>query len=165
MAARKRQEVILISSDSESDDDDGRKQLEFFAAAAQYRIGIRMQVAKKLPFLVRNLRRSFLLTCREKGIPVKPVTTPEKPIQYTYRYRLRNHSDMLGGSSVWSEYEEDVTTWRCPVCNLLGVLNTEEMLRYHLVHDHSELDMKWTKNVSASLFLFFKLANGDTPSQ
>jgi hypothetical protein len=152
-AARKRREIIVISSGSESEDTDDidEKQLAFLSAAAPYRIGIRLQVHKKLPFLARNLRRSFMYTCHARGVPVYPASNSPIPIQLTYRYPVEPRIDMLGNRPAtdgWAEYQETLGQWRCPLCDLLGVLNTKEMLQFHLTNDHPEVSATWTKEVS-----------------
>ncbi|EKM56487.1 uncharacterized protein PHACADRAFT_253645 [Phanerochaete carnosa HHB-10118-sp] len=141
--AKRMQEIVIISSDSEEEDPQ-EDQAGFLAAAASFRVGIRLQVHKRVPFLLQNLRKSFTRTCELRGVPTLPPKQPEKAIKYTYRFRIPQ--DLFPGqvpTPRWSEYRELVTEWRCPFCDLLGRLNTEQMLRYHLAQGHADVQMTW----------------------
>lgn len=144
----RKREVIVISSDSEEEDPQG-DQAGFIAVSASYRVGIRLQIHKRIPFLVRNLRKSFVRTCKLRNVPVHPPKQPENPVKYTYRFRAPQ--DLFPGqvaTESWSEYHELVMEWQCPFCNLLGRLNTEEMLCYHFARDHAEVQMTRAIEVS-----------------
>lgn len=138
-AARKTQ-IIVISSDSEPEIDDPA--IAFHAFALHIKLPIRLQRRGCLPFLRRNLRHSFLLTCRNLGMAVQSTGKPEQPIEYVYRYKPIGPENIISGPSgadTWSEYRELISEWRCPFCDLLGALPTETMLRFHLTRDHKDV--------------------------
>lgn len=119
-----------------------------------YRIGIRLQHRKRVPFLMRNLRQSFLEICRRRGVPTQPVSQPQQPMQIVYRYSPDRWADMLGGrytSDGKGEHREFVSQWKCPLCDMLGTLNTGHMLQFHLHHDHPEVNAEWRDEVRKSI--------------
>ncbi|EKM49415.1 uncharacterized protein PHACADRAFT_201677 [Phanerochaete carnosa HHB-10118-sp] len=152
--AKRIQEIVVTSSDSEEEDPQG-DQAGFLAAAASFRVGIRLQIHKRVPFLLWNLRKSFIRTCELRGVPTLPPKQPEKAIKYTYRFRVLQ--DLFPGqvpTPRWSEYRELVTEWRCPFCDLLGHLNTEQMLCYHLAQNHADVQMTWRTEGDTGHYMF-----------
>ncbi|KIP11900.1 hypothetical protein PHLGIDRAFT_114212 [Phlebiopsis gigantea 11061_1 CR5-6] len=144
-AARKTH-VIVISSDSEEEQD--KAEAEFLAVASHIRLPIRLHVHKHLPFLRRNLRRSFMQTCSALGVASRAPGKPQYPIEYVYRYKLSDFTSVTYNylnAPTWTEYRELVTEWRCAFCDLLGELSSQEMLSLHLRRDHSDVaSTEWT---------------------
>ncbi|KAF9486280.1 hypothetical protein BDN70DRAFT_870376 [Pholiota conissans] len=93
----------------------------------------RMQQTKQLPFLVRNLRRGFLKRCRKLQVP---IFTDGRKVSLDLVY------DYIAGVS----YQTQINAWCCPLCDLLGVVKTQEMLECHLRWDHKEVFCEWQKN-------------------
>ncbi len=94
---------------------------------------LRMHATRRLPFLLRDLRRRFYARCEQLGVPVyTDKRTPRLKILYT------------GAGAEDSEYVARVDgSWVCPLCNLLGALRTREMLDCHLRWDHAEVFCEW----------------------
>jgi len=92
---------------------------------------IRMQQTSQLPFLLRNLRHGFLSRCRRLQVP---VFSDGRGVS------LSVHYDTIDGAA----YQVDgVSAWMCPLCDLLGVLKTRDMLDCHLHWDHPEVYFEW----------------------
>jgi hypothetical protein len=96
---------------------------------------MRMQKAKQLPFLLRNLRRGFISRCRSLNIPTQP--TPEAisvTVRYEYSSAAREHA-----------FETQMKHWLCPCCELHGAFQTREMLASHLDWDHGGILSQWNE--------------------
>ncbi|KDR68380.1 hypothetical protein GALMADRAFT_161032 [Galerina marginata CBS 339.88] len=91
---------------------------------------IRMQKTSCLPFLLRNLRKGFLKRCSRLLVPIYPI---DQEIE------LHVHYESAGGAV----YQTEVSDWQCPLCDLLGILPTREMLDCHLRWDHPEVYCEW----------------------
>lgn len=145
-AARKTNavEFIVISSDSEEDAEDDAP-ADLLAVATPYRIAMRLQSRRRMPFLSRSLRRSFAITCQVKGVNTHTADGPRKSLRITYRYRLSNDNPE------WLEYQETVSEWSCPLCGFFGIFNTAEMLQYHITLEHTEAKASWSENVCCVL--------------
>ncbi|KAJ3526161.1 hypothetical protein NM688_g8293 [Phlebia brevispora] len=151
-AARKIEvEAIYVSSDSEEpppsdSDEDHDALLKAFEALT---IPTLLHVDKRLPFLRRNLRTGFLNRCEEEGIRTLPKDEPAQPLRVIYRFRpdADDESDTSESSTDEDDWEEDVgetRKWECPVCDIFGVMNTREMLVFHLEgHHREEIDTSW----------------------
>ena len=94
---------------------------------------LRMHATRRLPFLVRDLRRRFYARCEQLGVPVyTDKRTPRLKVLYT------------GAGAEDAEYVARVDgSWVCPLCDLLGALRTHEMLDCHLRWDHAEVFCEW----------------------
>lgn len=140
-ASRRKREIIIISSDSESSDSPEEEDISgLLAALGEATLPARLHLEGVLPFLVRNVRQRFPAYCRSIGIKTQPVTTPTTPFRVKYRYRLHPDDD-------WNERLGSSSQWRCPLCDIPGLLATREMLAYHVNHDHSEVRSTWTDKV------------------
>lgn len=96
----------------------------------------RMQETQQLPFRLRNLRKGFLLRCKNLGIPTDPKENRRDVI-----VRLRYDIPGVAGA-----YETAMIGWRCPICSLHGCFPSRKVLRYHLEWDHSDnVEAGWTK--------------------
>ena len=152
-AARKKH-VIVISSDSDEEDN---AEAGFLAVASHIRLPILLHMQKHLPFLRRNLRRSFTQTCKALGANLRTSGKPQKPVEYVYRYKLADFTNYTYNSlstPTWTEYRELVTEWRCAFCDLMGELNSRDVLMLHLQRDHSDaVSIEWTDTVSITLWI------------
>jgi hypothetical protein len=93
---------------------------------------IRMQKTKQLPFLLRNLRHGFLKRCTKLQVP---VFTDGRKVSLELVY------EHVAGV----RYETRIEAWCCPLCDLLGMVKTQEMLECHLRWDHAEVFCEWQK--------------------
>ena len=118
-------------------------------------------VAKKrrLPFLRRIVRTSFLRRCQIIGLAVNTISSQMQPLTILYKTPI-DVSD--------NEWDNEVTEYAvhkvkltldqlvCPLCDILGRLITKEMLEAHLEWDHPEVETSWRKRkngVSRSLHI------------
>lgn len=110
---------------------------------------IKLQRAKRLPFLRKPLRIGFLKLCRELKVP---------SYSSGRRVSLSIHYMYTDGAL----YQTRVNSWQCPLCSLMGVMPTRQMLEYHLKWDHPEFFYEWRKlletQVRESLFLRRRLS-------
>ncbi|KAK2465590.1 hypothetical protein APHAL10511_002482 [Amanita phalloides] len=90
------------------------------------------QESKQLPFLLRNLRKSFDALCHQLGIPSTPL--PEDG-QGTVLVRYEH---LANASFEWS-----FPKWFCPLCDLFGRFATKEMLKIHLGLAHKNTFFDW----------------------
>jgi hypothetical protein len=96
---------------------------------------VRMQKAKHLPFLLRNLRRGFTSRCRSLSIPTQRTSEGVSVIvRYEYSFGVGEHA-----------FETRMEHWICPCCELHGTFQTREMLASHLDWDHDEIHSQWNE--------------------
>lgn len=95
---------------------------------------VRMQKARQLPFLRRNLRCGFERRCLSLGVPTTSDTTARPPSICVRYEHVANLS-----------YETWISAWLCPLCDLHGEMKTREMLSSHLQWDHNEAYVEWEK--------------------
>jgi hypothetical protein len=107
---------------------------------------LHMQKARRLPFLLRELRRGFERRCQLVGVP----TAEERgPISASVVYKLRVNDDGvefggLGPTKVADLiHKARMAAWHCPLCELHGEFKTRQMLQKHLTWDHDEVDTMW----------------------
>jgi hypothetical protein len=113
---------------------------------------VRMQKAKQLPFLLRNLRRGFISRCRSINIPTQYTS---EGISVTVRYE---HSSAAGEHA----FETRMEHWVCPLCELHGAFQTREMLASHLDWDHDEIFSQWNDVDDTPVSIFqFLLSDSD----
>ncbi|KAF8970426.1 hypothetical protein BDZ97DRAFT_1791330 [Flammula alnicola] len=105
---------------------------------------VRMQGTSQLPFLLRNLREGFLKRCRKMQVP---IFTDGRAVTLSVRY------EYVAGAM----YQTKVSSWRCPLCNFLGTLKTQEMLDCHLKWDHAEVYREWHKTDETDQIEFWEL--------
>ncbi len=144
--------VIYISSDSEdsdpeeppeSEDDDVSELLDAFEPLS---ISARLRSHRSLPFLVRNLRKSFLSHCQAKGISTGPKTAPTRRLRMVYKYFVGD-DEVNTTEEDWVEHSGSSIEWICAFCDLHGAFNTRELLEYHLSNDHKEVETTWENKV------------------
>ncbi|KAJ3725964.1 hypothetical protein C8R42DRAFT_718219 [Lentinula raphanica] len=99
---------------------------------------------RNLPFLRRNLRIAF------KGSFMQTTTLIQAPHEVILRVLLRATSDQ-------SRWSFSLNTWSCPLCNLLGELESREMLETHLHWHHSEVNVFWLKENDSEWRLILSL--------
>ena len=160
LAARKH-EVIEISSDeeppsSESDDEyhDVRAAFQSIAILTHLLRHKHMSRPSALPFLVRNLRKGFLSACERDGVRTHPRSVPRRPVRVILRNPASASQDHYASDDHDVEEHDGghLNVWQCPLCDLLGELNSREMLLYHMEHDHDEVITKWLEQVSIVIY-------------
>lgn len=105
---------------------------------------VHLQEARRVPFLLRNLRKGFLHRCKSLGISmVKDVGN----ISLSVRYQ---HVDNI-------HHEVLLRRWRCPICSLHGKFANQGVLAKHLAWDHAELFVEWEKHKTTSVSTPFYL--------
>ena len=109
---------------------------------------LQMQMARRLPFLVRNLRKGFEGRCRLVGVPVRPVDDSRVSVHVIYRCKVSQG----GRTSRTRKHQARMDVWRCPLCELHGAFKTREMLVKHLEWDHAEVACSWKQTEEVSLF-------------
>lgn len=95
------------------------------------------QQTKQLPFLLRNLRKSFRVLCRTLGIPSTRLPEDEQGSTLVRYEHLANVS-----------FESSLPKWFCPLCDLFGQFETREMLRIHLALDHKNVFFEWIQSAA-----------------
>ena len=95
---------------------------------------VRMQKARQLPFLRKNLRCGFERRCLSLGVPTTSDKTARPP---SICVRYEHVVDL--------SYETWISAWLCPLCELHGEMKTREMLSSHLQWDHPEAYVEWEK--------------------
>ena len=90
------------------------------------------QETKQLPFLLRNLRKSFKSLCRDLDIPCIPLPD-DNAEDVLIRF------EHLEGAS----FERTLPKWFCPLCDLFGKFDTREMLKIHLELAHKNIFFDW----------------------
>jgi hypothetical protein len=96
----------------------------------------RLHKTKRLPFLLRNLRRGFLQRCKTLGIPV------ERETQDNVAFHM--HYEHTGVNDVG--YEITLHQWDCPLCSLHPSFPNQAILKKHLAWDHGEFLFKWRRS-------------------
>jgi hypothetical protein len=103
---------------------------------------------RRLPFLPRIVRTSFLRRCKMTGVAVDPVSSQGQLLTILYKFPLDVSDD---------EWDNEVTEYLvhevklamdqlvCPLCDILGYFVTKEMLEAHLEWDHLEAEASWRK--------------------
>jgi len=105
-------------------------------------------VAKKrrLLFLRRNVRTSFLRRCKLMNLAVDPVSSQTHSLTILYKMPIDVSEN---------EWDDEVTEYAvhkvkltldqlvCPLCDILGRLITREMLEAHLKWDHRDVETSW----------------------
>ena len=161
LAARKIETIVISSDDEEppsSDSDSDEAYSDLIEAFAPLTILTHLHRRRhgsnprSLPFLTRNLRVGFLAACEKDNVPISPLSTPKHPVRVILRYNLQDtDSDTSEYSDAEDEWREHhggtLTSWICPLCDLHGAMNTREMVDYHLLHDHDEVDAVWSEIV------------------
>ncbi|KAF5318424.1 hypothetical protein D9619_010926 [Psilocybe cf. subviscida] len=102
------------------------------AAEAVLQPTLRLQRARRLPFLLKPLRVGFLQRCRERRVP---SYSSGRRVFFSVHYMYTDGA----------LYVTKVDSWRCPLCSLMGVMPTRQMLECHLKWDHPELFYEWRK--------------------
>ena len=90
----------------------------------------------RLPFLLRNIRASFRVWCRDLDIQsqsvadIRTIAYPNIPLTYEY----------ISASGDLYTYETTHPPRQCPLCSLFGAFSSWECLRKHVRWDHSEIE-------------------------
>ncbi|KAG1795333.1 uncharacterized protein HD556DRAFT_1442179 [Suillus plorans] len=101
---------------------------------------IRLAKLRRLPFMLRNLRKGFLSRCKSLGIDPSPSIPPSKPVTVIYKCLAQIAEDR---SLKRQETRTTMTDWKCPLCELHGVFPTQEILHAHLQRDHLGVGFLW----------------------
>lgn len=132
------EEIIQVESDEEPEPPDVAAKYELLAAVESLSYHtLHLRKTKRLPFLVRNLRKGFLGRCIQNKIKTRAKLEPN--LQIAVIYRLLNS----GSDGYLAEYHARIEEWLCPLCELHGRFPTREMLQKHLWQDHPEVDVVW----------------------
>ncbi|KAI0698063.1 hypothetical protein C8T65DRAFT_661246 [Cerioporus squamosus] len=136
-------EDVIVLSDSDSDVDELLAALDALTLA-----DARMQKRKRLPFLLRNLRKGFMYQCQRHGIRVAPPNAPRGAVKVVFKYYLETKdsgasSDSSSDAREYQTYVGSMADWRCPMCELHKPFATREMLIFHLSRDHSGVKASW----------------------
>ncbi len=103
---------------------------------------------RRLPFLRRNVRTSFLRRCQMVDLAVNPVSPQAQSLTVLYKMPIDVSEN---------EWDDEVTEYAvhkvkltldqlvCPLCDMLGRLITREMLEAHLKWDHRDVETSWRK--------------------
>jgi hypothetical protein len=107
---------------------------------------------RRLPFLRRNVRTSFLRRCQMMDLAVNPVSPRTQSLTVLYKMPIDVSEN---------EWDDEVTEYAvhkvkltldqlvCPLCDILGRIVTREMLEAHLKWDHRDVDTSWRKRKNA----------------
>ncbi|KAL4251973.1 hypothetical protein ABKN59_005797 [Abortiporus biennis] len=126
------EEIIVATSDDE-DVAEVTKSLD--ALTLKFR---QLKQYRKLPFLLRNLRKAFPSKCQSIGIP----TYPRKPVKHHVIVEYRSQASAT--SKMVKRYGK-LVQWDCPICDVYQDLPTRELLEFHLQYDHGDVDVQWIK--------------------
>ncbi|KAF8480158.1 hypothetical protein DFH94DRAFT_462959 [Russula ochroleuca] len=115
---------------------------------------------RRLPFLRRIVRTSFLRRFQMMGLAVNSVSPRTQPLTILYKMPIDISEN---------EWDDEVTEYAvhkvkltldqlvCPLCDILGRLNTKEMLEVHLEWDHLEVETSWRKKKNGNWELVVEL--------
>jgi len=103
---------------------------------------------RRLPFLRRNVRTSFLGRCKTMGLTMDVVSAQRRLLTILYKFPI-DVSDDEWDSEVTEflvhEVKLSIDDLVCPLCDTLGRLFTKEILEAHLKWDHLEVEANWRK--------------------
>jgi len=89
--------------------------------------------AKRLPFLLRNVRTSFRAWCRELDIQSNSDASiqsrPQVPLTYIYTTARESYT-----------YDTTIGERECPICSLFAVFPCWQALARHMRWDHTEVE-------------------------
>ncbi|KAN0111730.1 hypothetical protein V8E52_008291 [Russula decolorans] len=115
---------------------------------------------RRLPYLRRNVRTSFLRRCQMMGLAVNPVSPQTQSLTILYKIPIDVSEN---------EWDDEVTEYAvhkvkltpnqlvCPLCDILGRFITREMLEAHLKWDHRDVETIWRKRKNGSWELVLEL--------
>ena len=141
-------EIIEISDDEDIDD----LQEAFDALTLPE---ARLKQYRRLPFLLRNLRRGFEKACNRRRIRTTPPEQPEGAVKVVYKYYLEG-SDSDDAANLADSSDEgrekqmfvgSMGSWFCPMCSLHKLFARREMLVFHLVKDHPQVKVSWKERI------------------
>ena len=103
---------------------------------------------RRLPFLRRVVRASFLRRCKMMGFSVNPVPPYGQILTILYKLPIDvsdNEWDNEVTEFLVHEVKLGMDQLVCPLCDTLGCVVTKEMLEAHLEWDHVEVEASWRK--------------------
>lgn len=104
---------------------------------------------RRLPFLRRNVRTSFLRRCRMINLAAIPAVSPQtQSLTVLYKMPLDvSENEWDDEVTEYAVYKVKLSLDRlvCPLCDILGRLATREMLEAHLKWDHRDVETSWRK--------------------
>jgi hypothetical protein len=110
---------------------------------------LQMQMAWRLPFLVRNLRDSRVDVAWLEYLFVQSIILGFPFMLY------RCKVSQGGRTSRTREHQARMDVWRCPLCELHGAFKTREMLVKHLEWDASvKIEKPMVESLTKPLLLF-----------
>ncbi|KAG2137395.1 uncharacterized protein EDB93DRAFT_1167305 [Suillus bovinus] len=101
---------------------------------------IRLVQLRRLPFMLRHLRKGFLSRCKSLGIDPSHSIPPSKPVTVVYKCVAQIAEDRYPKRH---QTRTTMTDWRCPLCGLHGIFPSQTILNAHLQWDHSGVDCCW----------------------
>jgi hypothetical protein len=103
---------------------------------------------RRLPFLRRVVRNSFLRRFQAMGLAVDPVLLSTQVVVVLYKMAIDVSGDESDNDvTELVVYEVKLTFDKlvCPLCDTMGRFITKEMLEAHLEWDHFEVEANWRK--------------------
>ena len=102
----------------------------------------RLHLTKRLPFLVRNIRRGFLQRCKALGISSDRRT---EDVAFHVHYEHTGVNDVV--------YDVTLHQWDCPLCTLHPSFPNQQMLQKHLAWDHEEFPFEWRRSHESLVYV------------
>lgn len=103
---------------------------------------------RRLPFLRRNVRTSFLRRCKAMDLITDVASARQQLLTVLYKFPI-DDSDNEWDDEVTEflvhEVKQPMDDLVCPLCDTLGRLFTKEILEAHLEWDHLEVEASWRK--------------------
>lgn len=115
---------------------------------------------RRLPFLPRNVRKTFRCLCKTKGLAVDPVSPQTQSLIILYKMPIDISEN---------EWDDEVTEYAvhkvkltpdqlvCPLCDIWARFNTREMLEAHLKWGHRDVETSWRKRKNGNWELVLEL--------
>ena len=115
---------------------------------------------RRLPFLRRNVRKSFPRRCQMMGLAVHPLSPQMQSLTILYKMPIDvSENEWDDEVTEYAVYKVKLTLDQlvCPLCDILGrfitmkVLDPREMLEAHLKWDHRDVETSWRKRKTGSV--------------
>lgn len=99
--------------------------------------GLHFHRTKRLPFLTRNLRKSFRKLCEELRI----LPNSRNLFSHGQNISLIYHYTPFVNGKTYDTYKTGIGTLQCPLCSLFGPFSSYTALQKHLQWDHEEIQV------------------------
>lgn len=113
---------------------------------------------RRLPFLRRNVRASFLRRCQMMNLAANPVSPQAHSLTILYKMPIDDSENEWDDEvTEYAVYKVKLTSDQlvCPLCDILGRLITREMLEAHLKWDHCDVERSWRKRKNGVSSIFY----------